>query len=382
MHWSAARKWTVVALLNLMTLIIGLSTSAYSSGIGSMTSEFGVAVVAGQVGMFTFNAACAVTPLFFAPLCELAGRRWIYIGAFGCFTVINIMLALGKNIGTEIVGRLLSGAFGSIGTILVGGTFTDIFNSKDISVPMSIFTFSAIFSTIAAPTYAGYINQYAGWRWIQWVSLIASGVLLVAEIIFLKEPRGAGECIVLAIAQVDWQADLAAAPFPVILQRRAKALRKETGDDRYRAAMELESESIAQLFRDSSLRAFKLLFREPVVFMFGFWIAFAWGIVFLFLSAIPLAFQDNRGWSEGNAGLPYISLIIGCIIGFGTGFWQDSMYNKAQVKNNGVAIPEARLYGAMIFGPLFPIGILIFSFTQYAFVCVFHLIVSFLPFAR
>lgn len=160
---------------------------------------------------------------------------------------------------------------------------------------------------------------------------------------------------------------------PVILQRRAKALRKETGDDRYRAAMELESESIAQLFRDSSLRAFKLLFREPVVFMFGFWIAFAWGIVFLFLSAIPLAFQDNRGWSEGNAGLPYIALIIGCIIGFGTGFWQDSMYNKAQAKNNGVAIPEARLYGAMIFGPLFPIGILIFSFTQYAFVYVLDL---------
>lgn len=109
------------------------------------------------------------------------------------FTVINIMLALGKNIGTEIVGRLLSGAFGSIGTILVGGTFTDIFSSADISVPMSIFTFSAIFSTIAAPTYAGYIDERVGWRWIQWVSLIASGVLLIAEIIFLKEPRGAGE---------------------------------------------------------------------------------------------------------------------------------------------------------------------------------------------
>lgn len=132
--------------------------------------------------------------------------------------------------------------------------------------------------------------------------------------------------------------------------------------------MELESDSISQLFRDSSLRAFKLLFREPVVFLFGFWIAFAWGLVFLFLSAIPIAFQENRGWSEGNSGLPYISLIIGCFIGFGTGFWQDSMYDKAARKNNGVPIPEARLYGAMVFGPLFPIGILIFSFTQYGFV--------------
>lgn len=122
--------------------------------------------------MFTFNAACAIAPLFFAPLCELTGRRFIYLIAFGLFVAITFLLAFGQNLASEIVGRLLQGAFGSIGTILVGGTLADCWSTEEISVPMSLFTFTAIFSTIAAPTYSGYIDQYLGWRWIQYIHLI------------------------------------------------------------------------------------------------------------------------------------------------------------------------------------------------------------------
>ena len=56
MNWSLRQKWVITILLNTMTLCIGLSTSAYSSGIGRMSRELGVSEVAGQVGMFMFNA--------------------------------------------------------------------------------------------------------------------------------------------------------------------------------------------------------------------------------------------------------------------------------------------------------------------------------------
>ncbi|PWN48050.1 MFS general substrate transporter [Violaceomyces palustris] len=342
MNWSKKQKWTITVLLNVMTLCIGLSTSAYSSGIGRMTKELGVSQTAGQVGMFMFNAACAVAPLFFAPLCELTGRRYIYVSAFGLFTAFTFMLVFGQNLATQLIGRMLQGASGSIGTILVGGTFSDMFNPSDRSVPMSIFTFIAIFSTIAAPLYSGYIDERLGWRWIQRIHIIFSGCIFLLELLFLRESRGSA-----------------------ILTARAKRLRKETGDQRFRSQGELERNSVAQMFRESSVRAIYLLVREPVVFFFGLWISFAWGIVFLFLSVIPITFQDHHGWGEGKTGLAYIGLIVGCFLGFATGFWQDSMYEKAARNNGGVAIPEARLYGAMVFGPLFPIGIMIYAWTQF-----------------
>lgn len=91
-------------------------------------------------------------------------------------------------------------------------------------------------------------------------------------------------------------------------------------------------------------------------------------MVFLFLSAIPLCFQNNHGWSEGLAGLPYIALILGCFIGFGTSRWSDIVYDRKRDANNGIPIPEYRLIGAMAFAWLMPAGLFIFSFTQYGFI--------------
>ena len=151
------------------------------------------------------------------------------------------MLVFGTNLATQLLGRMFQGATGSIGTILVGGTFADMFNDQDRSVPMSLFTFIAIFSTIAAPLYSGYIDENLGWRWIQRIHIIFSGVIFFAELFFLKETRG-----------------------QAILTSRAKQLRKSTGDQRFRSAGELERNSISQMFRESSVRAIYLLVREPV----------------------------------------------------------------------------------------------------------------------
>jgi MFS family permease len=73
-----------------MTLFIGLATTAYSSGIKSMVSEFGVSTEIGQLGLFLFNFVCALAPLFLAPFCELVGRRVIYAGAYTCFTIMFV----------------------------------------------------------------------------------------------------------------------------------------------------------------------------------------------------------------------------------------------------------------------------------------------------
>ncbi|GAA5901788.1 hypothetical protein JCM8208_003588 [Rhodotorula glutinis] len=345
LNWSKPRKWLITFLLCMMTVMIGLSTTAYSSGIGSMVDEFGVANVVGQIGMMCFNGACAVAPLFLAPFCEMVGRREVYLTAYLCFTLVFILLADAPNIGAALAARTLSGLFGCVGTILVGGTLADIWNTRERGLPMSCFTFSAIFGTVAAPIYCGYIDQAIGWRWIEWIHMIANGCLLILEVIFLKETRGAK-----------------------ILLKRAKQMRKETGRNNIRAPVELENESVKDLLKASCTRSIVLLFKEPVVLAFGLWIAYAWGITFLFLSAIPLCFQNNHGWSEGDGGLPYIALVVACFIGFGTSRWSDSIYDRKRDSNNGIPIPEYRLIGAMCFAWMLPAGLFIFSFTQYGFI--------------
>lgn len=119
------------------------------------------------------------------------------------------------------------------------------------------------------------------------------------------------------------------------------------------------------------------------------------GKFFLFLS--PFFFPSSTDFSLRS------SLMFGCVVGFVTGLWADRKYDAVQKENNGVAVPEYRLYGAMFFSPLLPvrcfpaslssslvahhplslpllqIGLFIFSFTQYAHVHWIAPIIALVP---
>ncbi|PLB50887.1 MFS transporter [Aspergillus steynii IBT 23096] len=340
-NWNPRYKAFISLLLCLMTLFIGLATTAYSSGIGKMTSEFGVSEELGQLGLFTFNFTCALAPLFLAPFCELAGRRVVYVGAYVCFALMFIGLSLGKNIATIIVCRALLGLFGCVGTILVGGTFGDMYRPEERAIPMATFSYVAILGTVGAPIYAGFIDQALGWRWVEGIQGLANIPLGIVILFALRETRGS-----------------------VTLTKRAKLLRSQTGDERYRAANEVEAPGIKEMLHSSSVKAIKMLITEPVVFFFGLWIAFAWFLTFLFLSVIPITFNEKKGWNEGVSGLPYISLVLGTTIGFGLNFFQIRKF-EGMVKNGENPQPEARLYGALYGAVWLPIGLFIYSFTQY-----------------
>ncbi|KKY22708.1 putative mfs multidrug protein [Phaeomoniella chlamydospora] len=341
-NWSAAKKNFITIMLCSMTLMIGLATTAYSSGIDSMVEDLNTSTDLGQLGLFTFNFVCAVAPLFLAPFCEFVGRRVVYIGAYFCFSLMFIGLALGKNIATILVCRALLGLFGCVGTILVGGTFSDMYPPDERARPMALFAYVAILGTVAAPIYAGFIDETIGWRWIEGIQGLANIPLLVLITIFFPETRGGK-----------------------VLHKRAKKLRQATGDDRYKAESDLENKNVKDLLYNSSVKAVKMLATEPVVFAFGTWIAFAWAVTFLFLSVIPITFSEKRNWSEGVAGLPYIALALGVTIAYLLNHFQIRKYESIMASNDRHIVPESRLYGAMYGAIGLPIGLFIYSFTQY-----------------
>lgn len=343
-NWRTGRKAWITLLLCLMTLFVGLATTAYSSGIDRMCSDLGVSAELGQLGLFCFNFACAIAPLFLAPFCELVGRRKVYVGAYALFVIVFIGLTLGKNITTILVMRALSGLFGCVGTILVGGTFSDIYRPDKRAIPMACFSYVAILGTVGAPIYAGFIDETIGWRWVEGIQGLANLPLLAVIAASLRETRGG-----------------------VTLHKRAKQLRAATGDDRYGVAMDLEAKDLKDMLHNSSVKALHMLVTEPVVFAFGLWIALAWFVTFLFLSVVPITFQEKRGWSEGILGLPYISLCIGVTIGFAANFLQIRRYKAVMKSRDQKILPESRLYGAMFGSAFLPIGLFIYSFTQYGF---------------
>lgn len=149
----------------------------------------------------------------------------------------------------------------------------------------------------------------------------------------------------------------------VILRKRAKKLRLETGREIY-SESELNATSVLKLMQISFERPTRMLLTEPVVIFFTLWVSFAWGILFLFFSSVGQTFSHNYGWGTFTTGLVQLAISAGAVIGTVVNPLQDWIYLNSAKRNRdnpGKPIPEARLYtsipGSLLFaGGLFWYG--------------------------
>ena len=159
---------------------------------------------------------------------------------------------------------------------------------------------------------------------------------------------------------------------PIVLKKKAKKLRKETGDDRYRAPTEKVHKSIVHAIGRSLLRPFQLLFFEWMVLNLCLFSAILLGTIYLFFGAFPLVFEQVYNFNLQQVGLTFLGMFIGQVCGILLDpIWhriRDNLMKKLEAETGveGDSEPEFRLPPAVLGSVLIPIGIFIFGWTAYS----------------
>jgi multidrug resistance protein len=177
--------------------------------------EFKCSQIVATLGLSLFVMGLGCGPMFLGPLSEFYGRRPIYIVSFSFFLVWLIPSAVAQNIQTMLIARFIDGLAGSAFLSVAGGTVGDLFNREELQAPMMIFTAAPFIGPSVGPLIGGFINQYASWRWTFYVLIIWSAAMLAGIIFFVPETF-----------------------HPVLLRNKARQLRKETGEERWKAPLE------------------------------------------------------------------------------------------------------------------------------------------------
>lgn len=228
---------------------------------------------------------------------------------------------------------------------IVGGTITDIWKGdRERSLPMSIFGMTSVVGIALGPLVAGGIQSKLEWHWIYWIQIIVDAGLLPLFYFILTETRG--DCI---------------------LAKRAKKMRKEGHVNRF-AISELNKPGIFQALKISFMRPTKMLATEVVVSSFTLWVSFAWGILFLFQSSVPIVFSELYNFDTWQTSLIQVSLSLGAIVGTLVNPIQDRLYLKSAKRNMerpGKPIPEARLYFAVPGSLIFTAGMFWYGWSSY-----------------
>ena len=154
----------------------------------------------------------------------------------------------------------------------------------------------------------------------------------------------------------------------MILRRRAKHLRRETGRPIY-TEYEVSAPPIHRRVLKSASRPLYLLATEPLLFASTLWSAFSFGTVFLFTQSVAQVFAGLYGWEEYSISYVQGAVTIGEIIGWPLTLYSTRLYLRSAARNTecpGRPIPEARLY-VSVFGSFFGIvgGMFVYAWTAY-----------------
>ncbi|KAK3714466.1 hypothetical protein LTR37_007772 [Vermiconidia calcicola] len=338
-NWPLWYKGVILGVMSYSTTSVVLFSTSYTSAIPGIREDFGVSNSEGILGVTTYLIGMAIGSVILAPLSEMYGRRPIYIAALGGFILFVIPCAVAKNIETILITRFL-GAFCAAAMISnAPGTVNDIVDEEHRALAFSIWSIGPMNGPVIGPVVGGFVFQYLGWRWTNWVVIIGASVAWVTTSL-IKETYP-----------------------PAILRKRAAKRRKESDDERWYSRYD-EKMEFWPLLRLNLSRPFVMTVTEPICLFWDLYIALIYGILYLCFVAYPIVFTDLRGWSAGFSGLAFAGMGVGGMITIICEpllrKWINSHKDDPET---GSPPPEAMVSVVCLAAVLIPAGEIIFAWT-------------------
>jgi len=337
------RRVFLAVILGYTTLVSAFTSSIFSSATGAIAVFFGVSVEVGILGLSLYVLGFAFGPILWAPLSELKGRRLPLLVAMFGFSIFQVAAATGKDLQTVLLSRFFGGLFASCPLAVVAAIFSDMFDNRTRGLAVTVFSMTVFAGPLMAPFIGGFIvDSYLGWRWTEYLAAIMGFTALALDLAFLEETYP-----------------------PVVLVEKAAELRRRTRNWGIHAKQEEIEVDFRELVSKNFTRPLRILVTEPIVLLLSIYMAFIYGLLYLFFTAYPIVFQQIHGFKGGVAGLPYFGMIIGMLIAGVYILLTQPSYARKLAANNNVPIPEWRLPPVMFGGVSFAAGL--FWFSMYLF---------------
>ncbi|KAI4722538.1 MFS general substrate transporter [Aureobasidium sp. EXF-10727] len=334
-NWSKAYKWWCTMVVALTCFAVAFNSAVITADMIGVRKTFGVSE---EVALLTITVFVVGQVYQFPSLiCDETDYYTLLIAL-----VFIIPCAVAKNIGTLLVCRLIDGIAFSAPMVLVGGTLADLWKADERGVPMAAFSAAPFVGPAIGPLVGGFTSDHLGWRWLYWLQLILSGFVYILIVFTVPETYA-----------------------PIILAKRAKKLRKETGDSRYVSESDLDTRPLGERMRVFILRPFQLLFCELIVFLISLYMSVLYGILYMFFVAFVVVYQEGKGYSASTTGLMFIPLAIGVIASAFLAPLINKDYARRSIKFQGKPPAEQRLIPMMCSCWFIAIGMFVFAWTSY-----------------
>jgi len=183
-------KWAVLAFAASASFMTTLDGSIVNIGLPSIANTFHVGVSGATewiiIGYLVVIAAVLLT---FGRLADMLGRKPIFMAGLIIFVLGSVLCGFAPSLPMLILARLFQGLGGalifSVNVAMITSTFPN--NKRGLALGLNAVVVSL--GVAAGPTIGGIITQYLTWRWIFFVNVPITLIVLLAALYFYKEQR-------------------------------------------------------------------------------------------------------------------------------------------------------------------------------------------------
>ena len=246
--------------------------------------EFDVGIPKAALGLSMYIFGYGFGPILFSPLSEIPsiGRNLPYITTFTMFLVLSIPAALTPTYAGLIVTRFLTGFFGSPCLATGGATIQDLYSFMKLPYGFSAWVAANFCAPAVGPLLSGFSVPAVGWRWSLYEVLLMTAPALIMMFVAFPETSASN-----------------------ILLRRARRLRKLTGNADYKSQSELDQANMTprQIVVNALIKSMQIMFLDPAVLFTNVYSAFIYGVFYSFFEAFPLVYMNIYGLNIGLTGV-------------------------------------------------------------------------------
>ncbi len=208
------------------------------------------------------------------------------------YTCFNIGCALSKNTGSILVFPIPAGTFAAASPLTnSGGVIADLWDAKTRGIALSLFSLAPFAGPALGPIVSGFIAvSGTSWRWLFWVCTIFLGRLPRARHLYAARDYA-----------------------PIILLKKARRIRKETNDERYKPPSSRLDRMEGSPQQDPP-QAFHHAGQEPMLLVMTFYLSFVYGVVYLLFEAFPIVFSVGHGFNAGISGVMFRPILLGRVV--------------------------------------------------------------------
>ncbi|OLT10408.1 hypothetical protein BJF78_28930 [Pseudonocardia sp. CNS-139] len=161
---TTRRGMQTLVVTSLSAVLVFGTLTAINVALPAMAADLGAAAGTADWFLIAFMLANTAFILVFGRLSDTIGRRPLYLGGVGLFTVAGLVCAAAPDAGTVIAMRLLQGVGAACAVSNSTAVLTDAFPPHRLAFGLSLNIVSGAVSSLLGPLVGGLLVDGFGWR--------------------------------------------------------------------------------------------------------------------------------------------------------------------------------------------------------------------------